>query len=222
MIAQSYKRLSKIYYSPRGYWKGFAAIKKLAQAAKVSEDVARNWLGKQALWQIYLPAPRYIPRPKFDVPVPNQVHQTDLLYLPRDRPPRSRRTFKYALTVVDVASRFKEAEPLATKEAREVAAALEQIYSRSLLSWPKLFQKTIFKKSITWTTGPLLKAAGFFAGLPPAPKTYPTPSSIFLSAASAEEFKILSICVTSTRSGFETLKTARFCFGKSTRPALLG
>jgi len=48
MSAQSFKKLSKIYYSPRGYWKGFAAIKKLAQAAKVSEDVARNWLGKQA------------------------------------------------------------------------------------------------------------------------------------------------------------------------------
>ena len=42
--------------------------------------------------------------------------------------------------MVDVASRFKEAEPLATKEAREVAAALERIYSRSLLSWPKLLQ----------------------------------------------------------------------------------
>ena len=75
--------------------------------------------------QIYLPAPQYIPRPKFDVPVPNKVHQADLLYLPHDLPPRSRETFKYALTVVDVASRFKEAEPLTTKEAREVVAALE-------------------------------------------------------------------------------------------------
>ena len=102
--------------------------------------MARNWLGKQALWQIYSPAPRYIPRPKFDVPVPNQVHQADLLYLPHDRPSRSRKTFKYALTVVNVASRFKEAEPLATKGAREVEAALERIYSRSLLSWPKLLQ----------------------------------------------------------------------------------
>ena len=140
MSAQGFKRLSKIYYNPRGYWKGFAAIKKLAEAAKVSEDVAQNWLGKQALWQVYLPAPRYIPRPKFDVPVPNKVHQADLLYLPHDRPPRSRETFKYALTVVDVASLFKEAKPLTTKEAREVAAALERIYSRSPLSWPKLLQ----------------------------------------------------------------------------------
>ena len=135
-----FQKAVKNYYSPRGHWKGFAAIKKLAQAANVSEDVAQNWLVKQALWQIYLPAPRYIPRPKFDVPVPNKVHQADLLYLPHDRPPRSRKTFKYALTVVDVAFRFKEAEPLTTKEGREVAAALERIYSRSPLSWPILLQ----------------------------------------------------------------------------------
>ena len=140
MSGQSFNKLSKIYYSPRGYWKRFAAMKKLAQAAKVSEDVAQNWLVKQALWQIYFPAPRYSPRPKFDVPVPNKVHQADLLYLPHDRPPRSRKTFKYTITVVDVASRFKEAEQLTTKQAREVAAALERIYSRSLLSWAKLLQ----------------------------------------------------------------------------------
>ena len=42
--------------------------------------------------------------------------------------------------MVDVASRFKEAEPLTTKEAREVAAALKRIYNRSPLSWPKLLQ----------------------------------------------------------------------------------
>ena len=140
MSTRIFNRLSKIYYSPQGYWKGFSAIEKLAQAAKVSEDVAQNWLMKQALWQVYLPAPRFIPRPKFDVPVPNKGHQADLLYLPHDRPPRSRKTFKYALSVVDVASRYKEAEPLTTKEAKEVAAALERIYSRGPLKWPKLLQ----------------------------------------------------------------------------------
>ena len=72
-------KLSKIYYSPKGYWKGLAAVKKLAAAAKVAEDVAKRWLTKQALWQIYLPTPRYIPRPKFDVFSPNAVHQADLL-----------------------------------------------------------------------------------------------------------------------------------------------
>ena len=59
---------------------------------------------------------------------------------PTHRPPRSRKTFKYAHTVVDVASRYKEAEPLTTKEAKEVAAALERIYSHGPLKWPKLLQ----------------------------------------------------------------------------------
>ena len=103
-------KLARIYYSPKGYWKGIAAIKELADAAKVSEVVAQTWLKKQAIWQIYLPAPRRIPRPKFDVSVPNEVHQADLLFLPHDKV--RRKTYKYVLTVVDVASRYKEAEPL--------------------------------------------------------------------------------------------------------------
>ena len=78
-------KLSKTYYSPRGYWKGLTAIKRLAAATKVSEDVAKDWLKKQAIWQIYLPAPRRIPRPRFDVSTPNKVHQADLLFLPHDR-----------------------------------------------------------------------------------------------------------------------------------------
>ena len=88
-------RLSRVYYSPGGYWKGITAVKKLASAAGVPLDVAKDWLKKQAIWQIYLPAPRHIPRPKFDVQVPNEVHQADLLFLPHDRV--GRKTYKYAL-----------------------------------------------------------------------------------------------------------------------------
>ena len=133
-------KLADLYYSPRGYWKGQAAIKHLAAAAKVSADVVHSWLKKQAIWQIYLPAPprKRVPRPKFDVATPNEVHQADLLYLPHDRV--AKRTYKYALTVVDVASRFKEAEPLTSKGAAEVAEALSRIYKRSPLKWPKLLQ----------------------------------------------------------------------------------
>ena len=130
--------LSRIYYSPGGYWKGIAAVKKLASAAGVPLDVAKNWLKKQAIWQIYLPAVRHIPRPKFDVRVPNEVHQADLLFPPHDRV--GRRTYKYALTIVDVASRYKEAEPPTSKGAAEVADALSRIYKRGPLKWPKLLQ----------------------------------------------------------------------------------
>ena len=133
-------RLAKIYYSPRGYWKGISAIKKLAEAAKVSEDAAKKWLIKQALWQIYLPAPQHVPRPKFDVPTPNSVHQADLLFLPHDKLPRGRKIYKYALTVVDIASRYKEAEPLTSKDSAEVAKAFQSIYKRSPLTWPEMLQ----------------------------------------------------------------------------------
>ena len=57
------KAMSRIYYSTKSYMKGFSAVSKLASAAKVSEEDARKWPEKQALWQIYLPAPKYIPRP---------------------------------------------------------------------------------------------------------------------------------------------------------------
>ena len=120
-------KLSKIYYSPKGYWKGLAAVKMLAAAAKVAKDVAKRWLAKQALWQIYLPAPRHIPRPKFDVFSPNVVHQADPFL------PHGRKVYKYALTVVDVSSRYKAAEPLTSKKSDEVSKAFQRIYKRGPL-----------------------------------------------------------------------------------------
>ena len=125
--------LSKIYYSPGGYWKGYSAFSKLANAAGVSENEAKEWLNKQALWQIYLPSPRYIPRPHWTVDKPNEIHQADLLFLPHDTV--RRKTFKYALVVVDVASRYKDGQPLTSKESSEVAKSFEKIYSRKL-KWP--------------------------------------------------------------------------------------
>ena len=151
-----HSKLTKIYYSPQGYWKGVSAIKKLADAAKVPEDAAKQWLIKQALWQIYLPAPRHVPRPKFNVATPNSVHQADLLFLPHDKLPRGRKVYKYALTAVDVASRYKEAEPLTSKDSGEVAKAFQSIYRRSPLTWPQMLQVDPgreFKGSVTKQNG---------------------------------------------------------------------
>ena len=135
-------KLRQIYYSPRGYWRGPAAVKKLTAAAKVSEQIARDWLKQQAIWQIYLPAPRHIPRPMFDEDRPNAVHQADLLYLPHDRVGigRKAKTFRYALTIVNVGSRYKEAKPLTDKSAAEVAKTLSRVYKRGPLTWPRLLQ----------------------------------------------------------------------------------
>ena len=75
-------RINYQSYIINGYWKGYSAISKLADAAKVSEDNAKEWLEKQALWQIYLPAPKYIPRPHWRVDKLNKIHQADLLFYP--------------------------------------------------------------------------------------------------------------------------------------------
>jgi len=133
-------KLAKIYYSPQGYWKGSAAIKKLTEAANVTEDAAKKRLIRQALWQIYLPAPRHVTRPKFDVSMPSSVHQADLLFLTHDKLPRERRVYKYALTVVDIASHYKEAKQLTWKDSTEVAKAFQAIYRRSSLTWPQMLQ----------------------------------------------------------------------------------
>ena len=87
------------------------------------------------------------------------MHQADLLFLPHDRPGRGQKLYKYALTVVDVASRFKEAEPLATKGAKEVATAFERIYKRSPLTWPNVIQVDPGKEFMGAVT-PLLKKHG--------------------------------------------------------------
>ncbi|PFX13408.1 hypothetical protein AWC38_SpisGene22506 [Stylophora pistillata] len=84
-------KLSRVYYSPKGFWKGLDAVKKLVKEDGVPEDVARLWLMKQATWQIYLPAPKHIPRAIIHVESPNTVHRADLIFLLHNRLPRGRK-----------------------------------------------------------------------------------------------------------------------------------
>ena len=53
----------------------------------MKEDAERRLL-KQPLYQIYLPLPKYIPRPNASLSLfakPNDIHQVDILYLPHDK-----------------------------------------------------------------------------------------------------------------------------------------
>ena len=68
------------------------------------------------------------------------MHQADLVFLPHDKLPHGKKVYKYALTVVDVASRYKAAEPLTSKESEEVSRGFAKIYRRSPLKWPQLLQ----------------------------------------------------------------------------------
>ena len=129
--------------------KGYAAIPKLAERAGVDHDLAKKWLEKQPLWQIYLPVSKYIPRAHWTEDRPDYVHQADLLFVSYDT--IGNRTFKYILVVVDVASRYMDSEPLSKKDASSVEKAFEKIYSRKL-NYPKTLmvdQGTEFKGAVT-------------------------------------------------------------------------
>src|SRR5688572_17164935 len=80
--------------------------------------------------------------------------KADLLYLPHDKV--GRKKYKFALTVDDVASRYKEAEHLIDKSASEVAAALSRIYKRGPLTWPRLLQVDLGREFMG-SIKPLLK-----------------------------------------------------------------
>ena len=132
------KKFNQIYYSYDGYWRGRSAIQKLAKTSGSTKEEAEKWLLKQPLYQIYLPAPKCIPRPNASMSLfakPNDIHQSDLLSLPHDK--FKKKTYKYALNIVDVASRYKGSYQLTTKNGKEVAQAFQWIYENTLLTYPK-------------------------------------------------------------------------------------
>ena len=65
----------------------------------------------------------------------NDIHQADILYLPHDK--FKNKTYKYALNIVDIASRYKGSCQLATKNSKEVAQAFQWIYENTPLTYPR-------------------------------------------------------------------------------------
>lgn len=68
--------------------------------------------------------------PKIQAIKRNAVHQADILFLPNDN------GYKYLLVIVDVKTGFTDAEPLKTKQTKEIIKAMENIYSRKYLNHP--------------------------------------------------------------------------------------
>ena len=64
----------------------------------------------------------------------NAVHQADLIFLPHDKV--GKKTYKYALVVVDLHSGLIDAEPLEDKTAALTVRALQTIYRRKSLDYP--------------------------------------------------------------------------------------
>ena len=130
--------MDKIYYQPNHLWKGQKAVKKLAELSREKPKVIKQWLSRQAFWQVHLPAPKCIDRPHYQVTTPNEMHQFDLLYMPSDTLYGNK--YKYILAGIDAASRFKVARPLRTKQARNIAEMIADIYKVGPLTYPSTFQ----------------------------------------------------------------------------------
>ena len=143
-------KLQALYYQPDHLWKGKLAIKKLVDLSKEKPKDVRNWLSKQAFWQVHSPPPKRIDRPHYEVTTPNKVHQFDVLYMPQDT--LYGNTYKYILAGIDVASRYKVARPMRTKQAKNLAEMIADIYKVGPLTWPKVFQcdnGSEFKSEVT-------------------------------------------------------------------------
>ena len=69
----------------------------------------------------------------------DEQHQFDLFYMPHNL--LEGNTYKYTLTGIDVASRYKFARLLRMKKSSEVAFVLEVIYKKGgVFNYPKVFQ----------------------------------------------------------------------------------
>ena len=131
IIRKTNKKFKQIYYSDDGYWRGKIAIQRLAKVSGSTKEEAEKWLLRQPLYQIYLPAPKYvsrlnasIPRPNASIPRPNASIPRPNASIPRPNASMSlfakpndihqsdllslshdkfkKKTYKYALNIVDV------------------------------------------------------------------------------------------------------------------------
>ncbi|CAG8639443.1 1993_t:CDS:2 [Ambispora gerdemannii] len=80
--------LQKIYYHPSGYQRTSKKLYEISQKARFDFTLAevQEWLERQALHQIHMPHPKYIPCVSFNnITVPFEVLQADILYMPYDK-----------------------------------------------------------------------------------------------------------------------------------------
>ena len=144
-------KLYQVYYEPDRLWNGGKAIKELHKITSMSKKDIKSLLAKHALWQVHIPPAKEKYHPHYDVTKPNEQHQFDLHYMPHNL--FEGNTYKYILTGIDVASRYKVARPLRTKKSSELAFVLEAIYKKGgAFKYPKTFQcdnGSEFKKEVT-------------------------------------------------------------------------
>ena len=145
------EKLYQAYYEPDRLWTGGKAIKELHKITSMPKQDIKSWLVKQVLWQVHIPPPKEIHHPHYDVTKPNEQHWFDLLYMPHNL--FEENTYKYILTGIDFAPRYKVSRPLRTKNSNEIAFVLGAIYKKGgVFKYPRTFQchnGSEFKNEVT-------------------------------------------------------------------------
>ena len=128
------KALRPLYTEELGF-PGAAALHAQLPRGSASLTCVRAWVASQKVGAYLQVKPPPIQYARFDETRPNRIHQSDVLFLPHDKV--GNQTYKYCLTLVDVASRYKAARPLKTKDAATVARELASIYddAKCPLTW---------------------------------------------------------------------------------------
>ena len=114
---QKMDKLQNIYYQSSHLWKGQKAIRDLRELNKEKSKVIKQWLLRQAFWQVHSPPPKCVDRPHYEMAIPNEMHQFDLLYMPTDT--LYRNEYKYILSGIYFTSRYKVARPMRMKQTKD-------------------------------------------------------------------------------------------------------
>ena len=85
---------------------------------------------------MHLPPQKHVVRPHYEVEISNEMHQLDLLYNPSNTLYGNK--YKYILSEIDVPSRYKVARPLRTKQVKEIADFITDIFKVGPLTYPKI------------------------------------------------------------------------------------
>ena len=134
------EKLYQAYYQPDRLWTGNKAIKELHKITSMSRKDIKSWLARQAVWQVHTPLPKEMHHPHYDVTKPNEQHQFDLVHMPHNF--FEGNTYKYILSGIDIASKYRVTRPITTKKSSEVSSVLRAIYKKKggAFKYPKVLQ----------------------------------------------------------------------------------
>ncbi len=133
--------LQKLYYRPEGYYQTAEKMQTACKRARYrfTLTIIKNWLNKQALYQIHKPRPKYISQASFNnITVPMEVIQADLCYMPYDQ--IENKTYKFTLNCVDIATYTKWTYSLTRRDSASVAKGFVKLFNFRICSiiWSKV------------------------------------------------------------------------------------